>query len=114
MDMHSIRRTSPKGEAFIGYCVKCGEQGLSIKDMDKPCANLRSTTQDEDLIEAVREDEIECVILWRNTQNGSVGFISDDTGELEVFASFDAAQELASEHHLLRAFPYQIVKLEDL
>lgn len=59
---------------------------------------------------------IQCVILWRNTQNGAVGFISDEhrDGEIAVFESYEEAEALADTHHLLRAFPFQIVLLEDL
>jgi hypothetical protein len=56
----------------------------------------------------------ECVILWRNTQNDAVGFISNSEGDIEVFANRDEAIALALDHPLLRAFPYQIVELEEL
>lgn len=54
---------------------------------------------------------MQTVILWKNTQNGRVGFIGDDD-EIAVFDSRDQAQELAWEHPLLQAFPYQIVDVE--
>lgn len=57
---------------------------------------------------------MECVILWRNTQNDTVGFISDGEGNIEVFKDRDAALELAWDHGLLKAFPYQIVELDGL
>lgn len=57
---------------------------------------------------------MECVILWRNTQNNRVGFISDDDGEILVFDNMEDAIELALEHNLLLAFPYQIVELNEL
>lgn len=59
---------------------------------------------------------IECVILWRNTQNGRVGYIHDGSEfeEIAVFPNEDAAIDLATKHALLQAFPYQIVPLEDL
>lgn len=36
---HALERTSPKGEGqtFIGYCVKCGEQGLTPKAILEDC-----------------------------------------------------------------------------
>lgn len=57
---------------------------------------------------------MECVILWRNTQNGAVGFISNEEGDLEVFANRDDAGSFALNSGLLQAFPYQIVELEEL
>lgn len=57
---------------------------------------------------------MECVILWRNTQNDKVGFISDEAGEIAVFRNIDEAIDLASDHTLLRAFPFQIVELDEL
>lgn len=57
---------------------------------------------------------MECVILWRNTQNGAVGFISNEEGDLEVFANRDDAVSCALNSSLLQAFPYQIVELEEL
>jgi len=60
----------------------------------------------------------ECVILWRNTQlgRGGVGFIStdDDPDKIAVFKDRDEAIDCALKHPLFRAFPYQIVELEDL
>ena len=56
----------------------------------------------------------ECVILWRNTQNNAVGFISSDDGEIEVFKNRDEAIDLAIKHPLLRSFPHQIVELDEL
>ena len=32
-ERHSLLRTSPKGEAFVGVCVKCGREGLTLADM---------------------------------------------------------------------------------
>jgi hypothetical protein len=59
---------------------------------------------------------MQCVILWRNTQNGCVGFITetDRPDEIAVFADRDEAESLADRHPVLRAFPHQIVDLEDL
>jgi len=57
---------------------------------------------------------MQAVILWRNTQNGQVGFISSDDDNIAVFADRDEAIELAENHHLLRAFPYQVVELDEL
>ena len=53
MDAHSIERTSPKGDHFIGYCTKCGKDGLLLSDMQEECANPGGITQDEALIAAI-------------------------------------------------------------
>lgn len=52
---HSIERTSPKGQGqpAIGYCIQCGEQGLTFKDVFKECPNTLGLTQDESLIRAI-------------------------------------------------------------
>ncbi len=34
---------------------------------------------------------MECVILYRNTSNGQVGYISEDEDQIAVFLDFDAA-----------------------
>ena len=51
--MHSLRRTSPYRESFVGTCVLCGKEGLTIKDMNKRCRNVAGKTQDEALIDAI-------------------------------------------------------------
>lgn len=54
---------------------------------------------------------MQTVILWKNTQNGRVGFIGYDD-EIAVFDSVQDAENLAREHPLLQAFPYQVVEVE--
>jgi hypothetical protein len=57
---------------------------------------------------------MECVILFRNTGNGAVGFIGDD-GEIAVFEREEAIEfALSGDSPALRAFPYQIVELDEL
>jgi hypothetical protein len=58
----------------------------------------------------------ECVILFRNTQNNRVGFVidGDDPCEIAVFPHRDAAIDVAAHIPILRAFPYQIVELDEL
>jgi hypothetical protein len=53
--LHSVRRTSPKGEGqkFVGVCVLCGQQGLTLSDMNQECPNQRGLSQRDALIEAV-------------------------------------------------------------
>ena len=50
---HALRRTSPKGQDFVGTCTKCGRRGLTFADLNEECENIRGTTQSEDVIEAV-------------------------------------------------------------
>lgn len=57
---------------------------------------------------------MECIILFRNPSNRSVGFISKENGELEVFKDRQEAIDLGCTHFLLKSFPFQIVELEDL
>lgn len=59
---------------------------------------------------------MECVILFRNTGNGAVGFISDGD-EIAVFKDRVEASEFAQSTDcppVLDAYPYQIVELDDL
>ena len=55
---HSLRRTSPKGEKFIGTCVQCGKQGLTTGDALEPCDNLLGDTSDQALLRAIEEDSL--------------------------------------------------------
>ena len=48
MNTHAISRTSAKGTAFVGKCMKCGEHGLTISDMSAPCRG--ALVSDEDAI----------------------------------------------------------------
>lgn len=60
---------------------------------------------------------MECVILFRNTQNGSVGFISyERDDQMAVFKSEDEATKfaLSGESPVLRAFPWQVVILDEI
>lgn len=51
---HSLERTSPKGQKFVGVCVLCGTPGLTFEDMkNDECPNQRGLTEDEAVIEAI-------------------------------------------------------------
>lgn len=58
----------------------------------------------------------ECVILWRNTQNGKVGYIADgDSDRIMVYANYrQALHDIPNIPVLQAGFPYQIVELENL
>lgn len=34
---HVLERTSPKGERFVGRCVRCGQAGLPAVSAREPC-----------------------------------------------------------------------------
>ena len=54
--MHSLRRTSPKGQPFVGVCTLCGKQGITMADFQREeCPNVRGLSEDEALIEAVED-----------------------------------------------------------
>lgn len=54
---HSLRRTSPKGQAFIGECVLCGEKNLSMWEAGEPCSNPIGMSQVDTLIEAIEGEK---------------------------------------------------------
>ena len=58
-------------------------------------------------------DNIECIILFRNTGNGNVGVISDGDNP-HIFANRSEAIQCTRDHPLFVAFPYQIVELDEL
>lgn len=51
-----INRTSPKGHAFVGTCAACGKTGLTFREMQEECENVRGMTQESALLEAVDPD----------------------------------------------------------
>ena len=54
----------------------------------------------------------QCVILFRNTSNNRIGFVSDGEGEeIATFPDFDAALTATQNVPILRAYPWQIVEL---
>lgn len=55
----------------------------------------------------------ECVILFRNTMNDTVGFVGDDD-KMAVFPNRDAAIEATTFVPVCRVFPWQIVELDEL
>jgi len=44
---HDLLRTSPKGGPFLGRCVKCGVDGLTLADRHKDCVNPAGLDQGE-------------------------------------------------------------------
>lgn len=44
---HALERTSPKGEEFVGVCVKCGQEGLSMAEIYEDCPRWYELTNEE-------------------------------------------------------------------
>ena len=53
---HALRRTSPKGGPFVGACMNCGRDGLSLADRSD-CPNPAGFSQSETLLRAIRGDD---------------------------------------------------------
>lgn len=53
MITHSLERTSPYGEEFVGKCVLCGREGLPSGYALVECPNPKNATQDEVLLNAI-------------------------------------------------------------
>lgn len=52
---HSVERTSPKGQPFVGTCMKCGQTGLTMaRAMSEECENPSQMTDDEALVAAIQ------------------------------------------------------------
>lgn len=52
--LHGLRRTSPKGQPFIGTCTLCGQQNMTVRDaMTTECPNQRGLTAERSLIEGI-------------------------------------------------------------
>jgi len=54
------------------------------------------------------------VIVYLNTRNDSIGFVADDNGEIAVFDNLDLAVTAAKTAPILRAYPFQIIELDEL
>ena len=51
--MNSLIRTSPKGGPFIGRCIKCGTDGLTLS-ASHDCPNPAALDNDDTLVLALR------------------------------------------------------------
>lgn len=51
---HSLRRTSPYGQNFVGVCTLCGTEGLTFSNMNDDCPNQRGLSDAEALAEAIK------------------------------------------------------------
>jgi uncharacterized OB-fold protein len=52
-ETHALVRTSPKGQRFIGRCIKCGASDLPMSAACDECPNPKGMSQDDALIEAI-------------------------------------------------------------
>jgi len=57
---HALIRTNPTGQFFIGYCRKCGEENLTLKDGFKDCPmdDVMSDTDTEALLDILSVDDL--------------------------------------------------------
>lgn len=54
------------------------------------------------------------IILFRDAASRCIDFVSDENGDLAVFADKAQAERAASKVRVCRAYPYRIVKVDDL
>jgi|GEM_PF-5068828 len=52
-EIHSLVRTSPKGKGqkFVGVCTRCGQEGLTLADVNEECSNVRGVSAGAALVE---------------------------------------------------------------
>lgn len=50
---HALNRTSPKGEKFLGTCMKCGRTNLPISAVNEPCENIAGMSEEDALLLAI-------------------------------------------------------------
>ena len=53
MKTHAVNRTSPMGGKFLGTCILCGEENLTIADVSKMCENPENVTNDEAVLRCI-------------------------------------------------------------
>jgi hypothetical protein len=44
---HVLERTNVKPEPFVGKCLVCGKQGLTIAQVTEPCSNPNNITSQQ-------------------------------------------------------------------
>lgn len=55
--LHSLMRTSPLGEAFVGTCVLCHTENLTPASMNEVCPNPNGVSETEALLDAIAVPE---------------------------------------------------------
>jgi len=56
-DTHALVRTNPKGETFIGRCIKCGKTDLPSRAALEECPNPSGITQGGALLSVIEGNE---------------------------------------------------------
>ena len=60
-------------------------------------------------------ESTECVIIFRNPSNSRVGYVREgDSDEIAVYRDYEAALRDVPNIPILRAFPYQVVELDEI
>lgn len=54
---HALERTNPKGQPFVGYCIKCGAQGLRMSAALDPCPADDLMSDEAALVELIDPPE---------------------------------------------------------
>lgn len=56
---HALERTSQKGpgKMFVGRCMKCGQEGLLMRDALEPCPADEAVSDKQALIDAIKKDQ---------------------------------------------------------
>lgn len=54
---HALTRTSPKGQKFIGRCIKCGQENLPIAAALSDCPADDIVSDEAALITAIEGDK---------------------------------------------------------
>ena len=54
MRLHAVRRTSPKGQPFVGVCIQCGKEGITMAQAGtEECPNIRDISEGQALLEII-------------------------------------------------------------
>lgn len=52
---HALKRTSPKGQAFLGVCVVCGQEDLPVSAVREKCSNPADLTYEEVMLKVLKK-----------------------------------------------------------
>lgn len=53
---HALERTSPKGQDFVGKCIKCGQAGLTMSGALLPCPKDDEVSDQDALLKLLDDD----------------------------------------------------------
>lgn len=61
----------------------------------------------------VTVEPMKTIILYRNTENGKIGFVTDEDGEsIKVWPSYQAALADVPNVPILRAYPHELIEFD--